>query len=92
MSMIRKVSQLPYSTVTPISVYLNRRGFLAVVAFGGGAAIAGTKLNAAKSPFSTTEKPTPYQDVSTYNNFYEFGTAKSDPARNAKNIFVDHTV
>jgi methionine sulfoxide reductase catalytic subunit len=86
MSMIRKVSELPYSTVTPIGVYLNRRGFLAVVAFGGGAAIAGTKLNAAKSPFSTTEKPTPYQDVSTYNNFYEFGTAKSDPARNAKNF------
>ncbi len=30
-----------------------------------------------------TEKRTPYEDVTTYNNFYEFGTDKSDPARNA---------
>ena len=52
----------------------------------GGAAIAGTKLNAVKSPFSTTEAQTPYQDVTTYNNFYEFGTAKSDPSHNAKNF------
>jgi len=35
---------------------------------------------------STTEKPTPYQVVTTYNNFYEFGTAKSDPSENAKNF------
>ncbi|MEY2511232.1 MAG: methionine sulfoxide reductase heme-binding subunit [Verrucomicrobiota bacterium] len=52
----------------------------------GGAAIAGAKLNAVKSPFSTTEAPTPYQDVTTYNNFYEFGTAKSDPSYTAKNF------
>jgi sulfoxide reductase catalytic subunit YedY len=86
MSITWRISQLPYSLVTPRNVYLNRRGFLASVAFGGGAAIAGTKLNAVKSPFSTTEKLTPYQDVSTYNNFYEFGTGKSDPAHNAKNF------
>jgi sulfoxide reductase catalytic subunit YedY len=86
--MIRKVSELPYSSVTPKSVYLNRRRFLASMAFaiGGGAAIASTKLNGVKSPFSTTETPTPYQDVTTYNNFYEFGTAKSDPAHNAKTL------
>ena len=39
-----------------------------------------------KSPFSTTEKVTPEGDVTTYNNFYEFGTAKEDPSRNAKNF------
>src|SRR5579871_4494558 len=39
-----------------------------------------------KSPFSTTEKITPFDDVTHYNNFYEFGTGKSDPARNAKNF------
>src|SRR5271165_1908318 len=45
---------------------------------------AGAKLAvASKSPFSTTEKESPYQAVTTYNNFYEFGTDKSDPARNA---------
>ena len=46
--------------------------------------LAGTKLNvAAKSPFSTTEQVTPYQDVTHYNNFYEFGTGKEDPSKNA---------
>ena len=86
--MIRRVSEIPYSSVTPESVYLDRRRFLAslVLGAGGSAAIAGTKLNAVKSPLSTTEKPTPYQVVTTYNNFYEFGTAKSDPSDNAKNF------
>jgi len=46
--------------------------------------LAGSKLNAAvKSPFSTTEAVTPYNDVTHYNNFYEFGTEKGDPAKNA---------
>jgi sulfoxide reductase catalytic subunit YedY len=49
--------------------------------------LATTKLTGvAKSPFSTTEKPTPYQDVTHYNNFYEFGTGKTDPAANAGNF------
>jgi sulfoxide reductase catalytic subunit YedY len=34
----------------------------------------------------TMEKPTPYQDVTSYNNFYEFGTGKSDPAQNAHTL------
>jgi sulfoxide reductase catalytic subunit YedY len=88
MSIIWRVSELPYSSVTPKNVYLNRRGFLASIVFGTGgcAAIASTKLSALKSSLSTTEKLTPYRDVTTYNNFYEFGTAKSDPAHNAKNF------
>jgi methionine sulfoxide reductase catalytic subunit len=36
------------------------------------------------SPFSTTEKVTPEQIVTTYNNYYEFGTDKGDPAKNAQ--------
>jgi len=45
---------------------------------------AGTKLNVAgKSPFSTTEQVTSYDDVTHYNNFWEFGTEKEDPAKNA---------
>src|SRR2546427_2450662 len=49
--------------------------------------LAGTKLSTvAKSPFSTNEKQTPYDDVTHYNNFYEFGTAKEDPAEKAKNF------
>jgi sulfoxide reductase catalytic subunit YedY len=44
---------------------------------GGRSALAGTM---------TMEKPTSYQDISTYNNFYEFGTDKSDPSRNAQSL------
>ncbi|MBD3647706.1 MAG: protein-methionine-sulfoxide reductase catalytic subunit MsrP [Pseudomonadales bacterium] len=39
--------------------------------------------------FSTTEKVTPYQYVTEYNNFYEFGTDKDDPHRNASNFVTD---
>jgi methionine sulfoxide reductase catalytic subunit len=39
-----------------------------------------------KWPYSTREKITPEGDVTTYNNFYEFGTGKQDPSRNSKNF------
>ncbi len=39
-----------------------------------------------KSPLSTTEVQTPFQDVTTYNNFYEFGTDKDRPAQNAHSL------
>ena len=48
---------------------------------------AGTKFSGVvKSPFSTTEKQNSYEDVTHYNNFYEFGTDKSDPAKNAHKL------
>jgi sulfoxide reductase catalytic subunit YedY len=85
--------------VTPESLYLRRREFLASAAVplvagaaslvGGGRAAAqttGQKLTATKSPLSTTEEKTPFEDVTTYNNFYEFGADKGDPSRNAKSL------
>ena len=42
-----------------------------------------------KWPHSTTEKQTPYKDVVTYNNFYEFGTGKNDPVNNSQDFKVD---
>ncbi|MCW5978392.1 MAG: protein-methionine-sulfoxide reductase catalytic subunit MsrP [Bryobacteraceae bacterium] len=84
--LIRKAPEIRYSEVTPKQVYLNRRRFLAGaagLALAKGEA-AGAKLeNLRKSEFSTNEPMTPYKDVTTYNNFYEFGTGKADPARNA---------
>ena len=48
------------------------------------AAHAGTKLETVKSPLTTTgEQLTSYQDITTYNNFYEFGVNKDQPAKNA---------
>src|ERR1039458_3849643 len=90
--LIKKTADLRYSEVTPKSVYLNRRKFLAGVpaAFLGARAAraqAGAKLpSLVKSPFSTTEKANSYNDVTHYNNFYEFGTGKQQPAQNATNF------
>ena len=78
-----------WSEVTPKSVYLSRRRLLAGTMFLAAARrlFAGAKLTAAlKSPFSTTEKPTPYDDITHYNNFYEFGTDKDQPAKLAKDF------
>ena len=49
--------------------------------------LAGNKINGIqKSPLSTTETVTPYNDVTHYNNYYEFGTEKTQPADLAKNF------
>jgi sulfoxide reductase catalytic subunit YedY len=96
--LIRRAPDLKWRDVTPEPLYLRRREFLAAVPLALGAAGAalsgdealaqgsGQKLEAAKSPYSTTETETPFKDVTTYNNFYEFGTDKGDPARNAHTL------
>jgi sulfoxide reductase catalytic subunit YedY len=68
---------------------MNRRNFLAGVtaAFLAARALAGTKLpNVQKSKYTVDEKQNSYRDVSKYNNYYEFGTDKSDPAEYARNF------
>jgi methionine sulfoxide reductase catalytic subunit len=78
---------LRHSEVTSKSVYLSRRRFLAA----GSAALGGLAspfsfadtLSASKSPLSTTEPLTPRQWVTGYNNYYEFGTSKYEPVKNA---------
>jgi len=95
--LIKKPADIRYSEITPKHIYMNRRSFLAGVpaAFLGARellspsarAMAGTKLpNVQKSKYTVDEKINSYQDVSTYNNFYEFGTDKSEPAQYAKNF------
>jgi sulfoxide reductase catalytic subunit YedY len=80
--------------VTPKQVYVNRRRFLATGAAALGALVpgafiakAGTRLEGVnRSPFSTTEKPTPANFITGYTNFYEFGTGKDEPPKNARNF------
>ncbi|MFZ0213501.1 MAG: protein-methionine-sulfoxide reductase catalytic subunit MsrP [Candidatus Acidiferrales bacterium] len=56
-------------------------------ASGPGTGSVPVKLNGViKGPFNTTESVTPEKDVTTYNNFYEFGTGKGDPSANAGNF------
>jgi sulfoxide reductase catalytic subunit YedY len=84
------------SEITSPDNYINRRRFLEQGAALGAAVLAapavaavlpdrqGEKLVASgTSPFSTDEAPNSFEDISTYNNYYEFGTGKDDPARNS---------
>jgi sulfoxide reductase catalytic subunit YedY len=88
------VDKIKSADITDKRVYLGRRAFLAsALALTGGAVIADPRLQAQqpaahgralatiKSPLSTSEAPNPWEHVTTYNNFYEFGTGKNDPAR-----------
>jgi methionine sulfoxide reductase catalytic subunit len=83
---------LPEQDATPQALYTNRRGLIAGAVAAGllpAAALAqpaGRKLKYSKSSFSTTEPQTSYEDVTGYNNFYELGLDKDDPARNAGSL------
>ena len=67
-------SKLRWSDVTPQALFLNRRQIMA----GGAALLASPALG--KSPYSTDDAPNTFEEISGYNNYYEFGTAKEDPA------------
>jgi len=87
--LIRKSGEIPYSEVTPKPLYLSRRDLLLGLpaAFPASRAQAGAGLgNLVKSSLSTSETPNSVRDVTTYNNFYEFGTSKDQPAQLAKNF------
>ena len=82
-----RVPPVPQSEITPESVYLNRRtliaGALASLPALWAAEALATPLPLKPGPFGTDETPTPFKDVTNYNNFYEFGAGKGDPARYA---------
>ncbi|MBM4299773.1 MAG: protein-methionine-sulfoxide reductase catalytic subunit MsrP, partial [Deltaproteobacteria bacterium] len=96
--LIKKAADIKTAEITPRELYLNRRQFIAS-ALGAGAALAGVELagappvqalekipNLKKGPaaYHTSEKLNSLKDITSYNNFYELGVDKEDPARNAK--------
>ncbi len=99
--LIKQAPDLRESEVTPRELYLRRRDFIGAAGVAAAALATGAlapeaaqaqnpaaqKLtNLKKSPFTTDEKMNSYRDVTTYNNFYEFGLDKGDPARNAHSL------
>lgn len=73
------------SEITPRGVWLKRREFLASGAAAGMSILApsmafAAPLSSKKTKYTVPDKLTPKKDVTTYNNFYEFGTSKSAPA------------
>lgn len=97
--LIRKPSDIRSSEISSETNYLNRRQFLQSSALAGGSLLAGSALAAivpgsamAELPgvipgdYSTTETPNSVEDIVTYNNYYEFGTDKSDPVNNSQDF------
>jgi sulfoxide reductase catalytic subunit YedY len=84
------------SEITPESAFIGRRELLAaavaaglvpsIVAKAATIPASGEFAGVAKWPGSTTEKANTFEEISSYNNFYEFGTGKSDPAENAHTL------
>src|SRR5882724_8471580 len=100
--LIKTKPGLSLGDVTPKNVYLNRRNFLRGLGIAGASAVvaerfasilspsekvlAGSKLTTVKSAYTVNEKVSSMNDVTHYNNFYEFGSDKSDPAKNSQNF------
>src|SRR5260370_8817600 len=95
--LIKEKPELTHADVTPKGVYLNRRKFLQGLGIAGAAAgaggrafsafspqvaYAGAELTTVKSGYRVNEKITPMNDVTHYNNFYEFVCDKGDPPNN----------
>ena len=90
---------IPGSEITPEPVYRARREFMSgALALGAALPSAASaqmlmnvtmieKLQYRANPrYSTDEPRNSFEEISSYNNFYEFGTDKSDPAKNARNF------
>ncbi len=85
-------NDLNWSDVTPKAAFFNRRQWMkgaGALALGSIAAPALAKLGAVPSEYSTDAKPNSFEDITSYNNFYEFGTGKSDPAKYAQKLTTD---
>ncbi len=96
--LIRKPADVPSSEITDEGLYFDRRGFLKRAGLAAAAAASGLALpgiacandearaGQGEQAGDLKAELTPWEDVTGYNNFYEFGTDKDDPARNAKNF------
>ena len=80
------MKKIKYSEITPEKIYNNRRSFIKSIGIGA-SSIAMTSLTFTGNTLSDEKnKNTSYKDITTYNNYYEFGTSKSDPYINSQNF------
>ncbi len=84
--LIKQPPDIPGSEITSEQAFLNRRQFMKQGAIlGAGVGIGGT----AQAGLQADDEVTPEAIVTSYNNFYEFGTDKSDPAKYAHEMTID---
>ena len=99
MRQYRQASRIRPSEITPESVFMDRRRLLKSAMAAGlvPSALAqaaqmpanGEFENVRSWPGSVTDEPNSYEDITSYNNYYEFGTGKEDPARYAHTLVTD---
>jgi methionine sulfoxide reductase catalytic subunit len=83
--LIRRGPNIKSSEITPERLYVTRRDFIGATAAGALAvSMPGALIPRGRGPGQ--DELTPFQDVTTYNNFYEFGLGKDDPSRNAHQL------
>jgi sulfoxide reductase catalytic subunit YedY len=86
--LIRKPSDIASSEITPESVYLDRRKFISAMAAGAASALVPGAAEAVRPRGREQDRPNTWEEITTYNNFYEFGTGKGDPAQNADALTI----
>jgi sulfoxide reductase catalytic subunit YedY len=97
--LIKKPADIRPSEITSKDHYLNRRKFMQAAAAAGGSLVVGEAFPAVipderramlegvvPSKYSTDEPQNSYMDVTTYNNYYEFGVRKEDPYRRSQDF------
>jgi sulfoxide reductase catalytic subunit YedY len=82
--LIRRPDDIPSSEITPEGLYQNRRAFIGTAGALALGTVAAPSVLQAMTGNRQDEKPNSYEDITTYNNFYEFGTDKDEPAQNAQ--------
>ena len=79
------MKKFKHSEITPEKIYNKRRSFIKSMGYSLGA-LTLNSVPLINANASNSNEPTSYKDITTYNNFYEFGTGKGDPHRRAKNF------
>jgi sulfoxide reductase catalytic subunit YedY len=78
-----------YSEITPEKVYNKRRKFIRSLGLGfGSLTLSSVSLLDIAHSLEDSSKLTSYKDITTYNNYYEFGTGKSDPYKNSQKFKI----
>jgi sulfoxide reductase catalytic subunit YedY len=80
------MKKIKYSEITPEKIYNNRRSFIKSISIGAGSIAISSLPFSGNAASDKIDNKTSYKDVTTYNNYYEFGTSKSDPYKNSQNF------
>jgi sulfoxide reductase catalytic subunit YedY len=85
--LIKKPGDIPSSEITAEDAYINRRRFLAVAGVTTAGLVGSRRLLSALPHVARQDdKPNTFEEITGYNNYYEFGTDKDDPAANSKSF------